>query len=67
MDRYQIYNGSQSWHCCFEYTVIDTTKPKTIGDEHYKDQTGQYQYEAVCECFEKEHAQLICNALNKGE
>lgn len=65
--RYQIYNGSQSVHCCFEVTVVDTTKPVIIDGEHYKGSDGQYYYESVCECFDMESAQLICDALNKAD
>lgn len=66
MARYAIYKGSQSAHCCFEATVVDTTKPDIIGGEHYKDSgpNGQYHYEAVCECFSVEDAELVCRALN---
>jgi len=66
-DRYTIYKGSQSWHCCFAATVVDTTKPEIRGGEHYKDQTGQLQYESVCECFTIEDAERIADALNAQE
>ena len=65
--RYAIYKGSQSGHCCFEATVVDTTKPKIIGGKHYRDSEesgGQYHYEAVCECFDMVDAERICAALN---
>jgi hypothetical protein len=65
--RYQIYNGSQSRHCCFEYTVVDTTKPDMIGGKQYKDPScagGQYHYETICECFSHEDAVIVCKALN---
>jgi hypothetical protein len=45
--------GSQSAHCCFAATVIDTSSPQTYGEFH-----------AVCECFSLEEAQLIADALN---
>lgn len=57
--RFLKINESQSAHCCFEYTVVDTTKPYIINGEQYKG-----RFESVCECFEEEHAQLICDALN---
>lgn len=57
--RYKVVTGSQSCHCCFEYTVVDTQSPYMIGDKQYKN-----QFDQVCECFEKEHADMICNALN---
>lgn len=60
-ERYKVVQGSQSAHCCFEATVVDTTKPVMIGDEHYNN-----QFESVCECFEIEHANTICAALNRS-
>lgn len=65
--RYALYKGSQSAHCCFEYTVVDTTKPYLIGEEHYKDSSGQYHYETVCECFSQKDAEMVMNALNRSE
>jgi hypothetical protein len=67
MERYAIYNGSQSCHCCFEATVVDMTKPIIIDGEHYKDNgpDGQYHYQAVCECFCLAQAELVCKALNE--
>lgn len=56
---YKVIKGSQSNHCCFSYTVVDTRKPVMIGGEHYEN-----EYEAVCETFEEDDAKLICNALN---
>jgi hypothetical protein len=65
MARYAIYEGSQSAHCCFDATVVDTTKPDIIDGKHYRDgEDGQFHYEAVCECFSKEDAELVCRALN---
>lgn len=65
--RYQIFNGSASAHCCFDATVVDTTKPEIIGGQHYKGRDGQLHYETVCECFSLEDAQLICDALNAAD
>ena len=62
-DRYIIYNGSKSAHCCFEATVMDGTKPEIIGGEHYEDEGGKH-YETVCECFEMADAVKIAAALN---
>lgn len=62
-ERYKIMDCSLSCHCCFEYTVVDTTKPDMIGGEHYKDEKG-FHYETVCECFEYDDAKLVCDALN---
>lgn len=64
-DRYQSRSGSQSAHCCFQVTVIDTNKPTIIGGKHYMGSDGQTpQYETICECFEMDDAELICRALN---
>lgn len=65
MKRFEIYTGSQTAHCCFKYTVVDTTKPYFIGGDHYKDRTGQYQFDQLCECFDYESAEMIVNVLNK--
>lgn len=62
--RYQSIDKSQSGHCCFEATVVDTTKPEIVNGEHYRDREGRFRYEIVCECFSMKDAQLICDALN---
>jgi hypothetical protein len=60
MDRYKVVEGSQSAHCCFEFTVVDTTKPDLMGDgTQYLD-----HFSIVCECFEREDADRIVSALN---
>lgn len=64
--RYQIREGSQSGHCCFEATVVDTHKPDMYNGEHFF-YNGEYQYTSVCEAFDMEDAELICNALNAME
>lgn len=55
MSRYKVVPESQSGHCCFEATVVDTTKPSP----HY---AGMFQ--PVCECFDEADAKRICDALN---
>lgn len=62
MARYAVVKGSQSSHCCFDCTVVDTTRPYLIRGQQYKG-----QFEAVCETFSEEDAELICLALNKME
>jgi hypothetical protein len=62
MDRYKVVKGSQSAHCCFEATVVDTSRPVMIGGEHYEG-----QYEPICECFEERDAAVIVGALNAIE
>lgn len=68
--RYQIYKGSISDHCCFEATVVDTTKPIVFDGKHFQDSDkngGQYHYEPLCECFDVFAAEKICAALNAFE
>ena len=57
--RYRVVDGSQSAHCCFDATVVDTTKPVMIGGEHYNG-----QFEPICECFDVEDATHIAAAMN---
>ena len=57
--RFKVVDGSQSCHCCFEFTVVDTTKPVMIGGIHYRE-----QFEAICECFERGYADMIAAGLN---
>lgn len=61
-DRFIVVGGSQSAHCCFDATVVDTTKPVMYGSEHYKN-----QFEEVCECFDVDNANKIAAALNAAE
>lgn len=58
-DRYKVIDGSQSSHCCFEATVVDTTQPFMIGDEHYGG-----LFVSVCECLDRQDAEKIAAALN---
>lgn len=58
--RYEVVEGSQSAHCCFEFTIVDTTKPTMIGGKQYNN-----QFEPVCECYTREDADTICTALNR--
>lgn len=50
--RYKIYEGSESGHCCFKYTVLDT---KNIKNGYYYN---------VCEVLNKQQAMALCKALN---
>jgi hypothetical protein len=63
--RYQLSEGSQSGHCCFDWTVIDTKTPHIIGKGQYRNSKGELEWEGVCECFEKKEAERICEALNE--
>ena len=62
--RFIIYPGSKSCHCCFEATVMDSTKPERIGGKIYKDSKGRKHYETICECFSMEDAVRVAAALN---
>jgi hypothetical protein len=57
--RYKVVAGSQSGHCCFDYTVVDTTRPYLIHGAQYEG-----RFEAVCETFDQAEADLVCAALN---
>ena len=52
-NRYKILAGSQSAHCCFDWTVVDLTRKARCNNFH-----------AVCETFNKNDAITICKALN---
>lgn len=52
--RYKVVIGSQTAHCCFDATVVDTSEPTGFGG----------QFNPVCECFEVKDAERICAALN---
>lgn len=64
--RYIIMESSKSAHCCFEATVMDSTKPEMIHGKHYEGVEGKH-YETICECFNIKEAQLVCDALNLKE
>lgn len=53
--RYIVIEGSESAHCCFGYTVVDTQEKHT----HYDKPRW------VCECFDKEDADRIALTLNQ--
>jgi hypothetical protein len=55
--RFIVIEKSLSSHCCFGYTVVDTKE----GKEDY----GDYWKKSMCETFDKEDAEIICNSLNK--
>lgn len=60
MDKRYIYTKeSESEHCCFTHTVIDTAG----GKEDY----GDYWKVTICECFDEKYAILITDTLNKME
>jgi hypothetical protein len=61
--RYKVLDGSQSGHCCFDATVVDTTKPTIIRGKPWPNAENP-QYKAVCECFDSDAAELIAKTLN---
>ena len=54
-ERYKVVAGSDSCHCCFEHTVVDT-----------RSNTGYEPkpHSTVCETFNEEDATRIAMALN---
>jgi len=54
-ERYKVVEGSESAHCCFEATVVDTQTPNP---------SFRNEPDWVCECFDMEIAQKIADALN---
>lgn len=65
--RYRVAPYSQSYHCCFEATVLDTHQPEIIGTEHYRSTDGYLHYVPMCECFATEDAVKIAESLNSKE
>jgi hypothetical protein len=63
--QYKVIKGSESAHCCFEATVVDTTKPELDGDGNQIFIEGHPWYESICETFSIEDAELICLAMNE--
>lgn len=59
MSRYEIREESQSAHCCFGATVVDTSKRLEVGFGQIPD-----RFKAICECFDLEDARKVANALN---
>mgnify|MGYP003663395321 CR=1 FL=1 len=59
--RYIVQQGSDSGHCCFDFSVMDTETPVTnmFDGGIISDAT------MVCECFERKEADMIAEALNK--
>ncbi|QGH72604.1 MAG: hypothetical protein [Myoviridae sp. ctThM1] len=54
--RYQVKKGSESGHCCFEASVIDTHDSFNIGENVH--------YTCICECEDYTTAEWIAAALN---
>ena len=54
-DRFIILEDSDSGHCCFEYSILDTKKTNEVWLK---------KHESICETFDIESAESICKALN---
>lgn len=52
-ERYKVIPESDSQHCCFEFSVVDT------------EEMEYGRPKAVCETLEKEAADMIARALNR--
>lgn len=53
--KYEIIEGSESAHCYFSHTVVNT---------YIQSFPNLPYFETVAECFSKEDAELVCKALN---
>lgn len=70
--RYQARSGSQLGHgCCFDATVVDTTRPVIVGEgtptEQQYVRNGEPMFEVFCECADMQDAERIADALNAKE
>lgn len=61
MSRYVVKKGSNSGHCCFVYSVMDSFRKVIERADGGKDSP-----EAVCECFYEKEANMIADALNRA-
>lgn len=64
-ERYKVIEGSVSYHCCFDATVVDTYQASC--SSAYRTERYGFDFVQVCECFELEDAQRICDALNGAQ
>lgn len=61
-ERYKIVEDSESGHCCFDVTILDTHRPKA-----YTNIDGKPFYYNLAECFYAEDAENIVKALHQQE
>lgn len=59
MSRYFVKHGSDSGHCCFEASIMDSLVGEMIHGDFFPD--------CVCECFDEDVAEEICKTLNEKE
>lgn len=62
-NRYLVVDGSDTGHCCFRFTVVDTLKPNMANGKQMEID-GKLYYDAICETFNREEADMVANALN---
>lgn len=63
--RYEVVKESQSGHCCFEATVVDTTKPCGVSVRFVDGETVEMpKFTQVCETFCPHMAEKIAEAMN---
>lgn len=63
--QYQVKKGSQTGHCCFQWSVVDTARQLTTGDgKPLTDDDGCALSECICECYQEADARLIADRLN---
>lgn len=55
--KYVIFEDSLSGHCCFGYSIVDTTEGNNVDQLLHKGLN-------ICETFDVEDAIKICKALN---
>lgn len=68
MPTYQVVPGSNSGHCCFEASVVSDDRPSLRQDKSVAESPeGVPQLDSICECFERQDADMICTALNNAE
>lgn len=60
-DRFQVIEGSESGHCCFDATVVDTHVVRLPGS------SVKNNFAWVCECMDLDAANTIAELLNRAE
>jgi hypothetical protein len=63
-ERFIVVEGSETAHCCFDATVVDTAKPQIVNGKQYRESDGRLAYEQICECLDRADAEMIAAAMN---
>lgn len=58
--RYHVVPWSESAHCCFDATVVDTSAQTSYSTHDY------LVFKSLCECFTMSDANLIAKVLNRS-